>query len=40
MQRKHIHPVFHILLLEPAPKSTKIAENIKIKEDGNEYEVE
>ena len=36
---KHLHPVFHILLLEPAPQNTQTAENIKIKED-DEYEVE
>ena len=36
---KRIHPVFHILLLEPAPKNTKMEENIKIKSE-DEYEVE
>jgi hypothetical protein len=28
-----IHPVFHISLLEPAPKNTKITENIEINDD-------
>jgi hypothetical protein len=35
-----IHPVFHISLLEPAPKNAKITENVEI--DNNieqEYEV-
>ena len=36
---KHLHPVFHILLLEPTPKNTQTAENIKIKSN-KEYEVE
>ena len=36
---KKIHPVFHILLLEPAPKNTKTGKNIKIKSK-DEYEVE
>ena len=35
-----IHPVFHILLLEPAPKNTKITENMEIDDDTEqEYEV-
>ena len=37
---KCIYPVFHILLLEPAPQNVKITENIEIEEDENEYEVE
>ena len=36
---KCLHPVFHILLLEPAPKNTWTAENIEIKSN-KEYEVE
>ena len=36
---KHLHPVFHISLLEPALQNTQITEDIKI-EDDNEYEVE
>ena len=36
---KCLHPVFHILLLEPAPKNAQTAENIKI-ENNEEYEVE
>ena len=36
---KHLHPVFHILLLEPAPQNAQTVENIKIK-DNDEYEVE
>ena len=36
---KWIHPVFHILLLKPAPKNTKMQKNIKI-ENKDEYEVE
>jgi hypothetical protein len=36
-----IHPVFHISLLEPAPKNAKIAENVEINDDTEqEYEVE
>ena len=35
---KHLHPVFHILLLEPAPQNTQTVENIKIKKD-NKYKV-
>jgi hypothetical protein len=36
-----IHPVFHISLLEPAPKNAKIAENVEIDDDTEqEYEVE
>ena len=36
---KRLHPVFHILLLEPALQNTQTVENIKIK-DNDEYEVE
>ena len=36
---KCLHPVFHISLLEPAPKNTWTAENIKIKSN-KEYKVE
>ena len=36
---KHLHPVFHISLLEPALQNAQTAENIKI-EDDDEYEVE
>jgi hypothetical protein len=36
-----IHPVFYILLLEPALKNTIITENIEINDDiEQEYEVE
>jgi hypothetical protein len=36
-----IHPVFHISLLEPAPKHALIAENVEIDDDTEqEYEVE
>ena len=35
---KHLHPVFHISLLEPAPQNTQTMEDIKIKDD-DEYEV-
>jgi hypothetical protein len=35
-----IHPVFHISLLEPAPKNAKIAENMEIDDDTEqEYKV-
>jgi hypothetical protein len=35
-----IHPVFHISLLEPAPKNATIAENVEIDDDTEqEYEV-
>jgi hypothetical protein len=35
-----IHPVFHISLLEPAPKNTKITKNIEINDNTEqEYEV-
>src|SRR5699024_10669903 len=37
---KHIHPVFHISLLEPAPKNAIPTENIEIESDDDEYEVE
>jgi hypothetical protein len=36
-----IYPVFHISLLEPAPKHALITENIEIDDDTEqEYEVE
>jgi hypothetical protein len=36
-----LHPVFHILLLEPAPKNAKIAENVEINDNTEqEYKVE
>ncbi|KAF4228200.1 hypothetical protein CNMCM8980_006938 [Aspergillus fumigatiaffinis] len=36
-----LHPVFHISLLEPAPKNAKIAENVEIDNDTEqEYKVE
>jgi hypothetical protein len=36
-----LHPVFHISLLELAPKNAKIAENVEIDDDTKqEYEVE
>jgi hypothetical protein len=36
-----IHPVFYILLLEPALENTKIAENVEIDDDTEqEYKVE
>jgi hypothetical protein len=36
-----IHPVFHISLLEPAPKNAKIAKNMEINNNTEqEYEVE
>jgi hypothetical protein len=36
-----IHPVFHILLLELAPKNTKITKNMEINDDTEqEYKVE
>jgi hypothetical protein len=36
-----IYPVFHISLLEPAPKNAKITENVEINDDTEqEYEVE
>ena len=36
---KCLHPVFYILLLEPALQNTQTVENIKIEED-DEYKVE
>ena len=36
---KRVHPVFHISLLEPAPKSAKTEENIEIDSDEDKYEV-
>jgi len=35
-----IHPVFHISLLEPAPKNAKIQTDIEVEPDEGEYEVE
>jgi hypothetical protein len=35
-----IHPVFHISLLEPAPKNALVSNNIQIEDDAEEYEVE
>src|SRR5437763_9014648 len=35
-----IHPVFHISLLEPAPKNTKIQTDIEVEPDEGEYKVE
>jgi hypothetical protein len=36
-----IYPVFHISLLEPAPKNAKIAENMEINDNTEqEYKVE
>ncbi|RYP15236.1 hypothetical protein DL767_010348 [Monosporascus sp. MG133] len=35
-----IHPVFHISLLEPAPKDAPLKKNLEIEKDDNEYEVE
>ena len=35
-----IHPVFHISLLEPAPKNAKIPTDIEVEPDEGEYEVE
>jgi transposase InsO family protein len=37
---RRIHPVFHISLLEPAPKDAIPAEDIEVEEDTREYEVE
>jgi hypothetical protein len=37
MQR--IHPVFHILLLEPAPRDATLAQNIKLTDKTKEYKV-
>ena len=36
---KQIHLVFHILLLEPAPKNARMQKNIEIESE-EEYEVE
>ena len=36
---KHLHPVFHISLLEPAPQDAQTVENVEIEED-DEYKVE
>ena len=35
-----IHPVFHISLLEPAPKNAKMQTDIEVEPDEGEYEVE
>ena len=35
---KHLHPVFHISLLEPAPQNAQTTEDIEIKDD-NKYKV-
>jgi len=35
-----IHPVFHISLLEPAPRNAKLQTNANVENDENEYEVE
>ena len=35
---KHLHPVFHISLLKPAPQNTQTAENVEI-ENNDEYKV-
>jgi hypothetical protein len=37
MQR--IHPIFHISLLEPAPRDTTLAENIELADKTKEYKV-
>lgn len=38
---RRIHPVFHVSLLEPAPKNAEIATNVEIEDETeNEYEVE
>lgn len=37
---RRIHPVFHVSLLEPAPKNAELQEEIKIEETDDEYEVE
>src|SRR5687768_1653496 len=35
-----IHPVFHISLLEPAPKDVPLERNLELEKDADEYEVE
>ena len=35
-----IHPVFHISLLEPAPKEAPVQEDAEAEPDQDEYEVE
>ena len=35
-----IHPVFHISLLEPAPKNAQIETNLEVETDQHTYEVE
>src|SRR5438046_7270922 len=35
-----IHPVFHISLLEPAPRNAKLQTNANVETNENEYEVE
>jgi hypothetical protein len=37
MQR--IHPMFHISLLEPAPRDATLAQNIKLTDETTEYKV-
>jgi hypothetical protein len=37
---RRIHPVFHISLLEPAPRDATLAENIELEDETGEYEVE
>jgi hypothetical protein len=36
---RRIHPVFHISLLEPAPRDTTLAQNIELADETKEYEV-
>jgi hypothetical protein len=37
MQR--IYPIFHILLLEPAPRDATLVENIELIDETKEYKV-
>ena len=37
---RRIHPVFHISLLEPAPRDATLAQNIELADETAEYEVE
>jgi len=37
---RRIHPVFHVSLLEQAPKDATPAEDIEIEDETGEYEVE
>jgi hypothetical protein len=39
-QGMRIHPVFHISLLEPAHRNTKIQDDIEVETEESEYEVE